>query len=68
MMSADSVAFHRVLIAAASRFPALVSRTFDHTIGPFSALTVRHYRSAERYRSGSVGLPWTRISKYSAQT
>ncbi len=46
MMSADSVGFHRVLIAEASRFPALVSRTFDHTIGPFSALTVRLLRAA----------------------
>jgi AcrR family transcriptional regulator len=46
MLSADSVAFHRVLIAEASRFPALVSRTFDHTIGPFSALTVSLLRAA----------------------
>ena len=46
MLSADSVAFHRVLIAEASRFPALVSRTFEHTIGPFSALTVGLLRAA----------------------
>jgi AcrR family transcriptional regulator len=46
MLSPDSVAFHRMLIAEAGRFPALVSRTFDRTVGPFNALTVRLLRAA----------------------
>ncbi len=46
MLDPESVAFHRVLIAEAARFPALVSRAFDHTIGPFNLLTVRLLRAA----------------------
>ena len=35
-----------MLIAEAARFPALVSRTFDHSIGPFNTLTLRLLRAA----------------------
>lgn len=46
MMNPESIAYHRVLVAEASRFPALISRTFDHTIGPFLTLTVSQLRTA----------------------
>jgi AcrR family transcriptional regulator len=47
MLSGESVALHRILVAEAVRFPDLVLRTFDHAIGPYSALTVRLIEAAQ---------------------
>jgi AcrR family transcriptional regulator len=46
MLAPESVAFQRVLIAEASRFPDFVGRTFDNNVGPVSDLTKRLLRAA----------------------